>query len=434
MKKIIFFAAVLAFAGMMSSCLRDDDWEMLKHPIHVTGTIDPTWGVPVGYGEMNINDLLSHLSSDYQGIINPDSNIVTVEYSMTSRDTIWAFSSVKGGSKSGRIKGGAKGAIFTKDSVIVDTIAIDLFNSVNSLDSITIAHVWLDLSVGAYSDYCSEMVRRNTTVKFDSLEIWYDDKAGNHKQFIPTEVDLSSFSVLVTDIREGFDHAFPTIDVASVVNDLPTRFYTKYHLKINVSDSIISQNIFTMSIPQILDSLRMTKFIYFADLDVQMPMSIMVDNMQHSFDIDLGDGLASVNLDSIIQSINEGISVEITDSKFTLDLENGIPLNMVLTARMYDGNGVLKWTAFNNAQVPSANVAQVPGDPMSWYATTPTHTTLTTSLNSADLDKIKEAKTMKVILTLGSNNKHVLVDKDDYLKMRAYLLVHPTANIDISIN
>lgn len=432
MKKTILFTVVLAFVGMMTSCLRDDDWNILKHPIHVTGTVDPTWGVPIASGEMNMNDLLSHLSSEYQGVIDPDSNVITVTYDMSASDTIWAFSAI---SKKGSPKGSSspKGNIYTKDSVILDTINIDLFSNVNSLDSISVAHAWLDLTVRAFSDYCSEMVRRNTTVLFDSLEIWYNDKAGNLKQFNPTEIDLQSFSVLVTDIREGFYHSFPTIDVAAILNDLPTRLITKYHLKFNVSDSIISQNIFSMSLPQILDSLRMTKFIYAADLDLQIPLSLQVKNMQTTFDLDLGAGLSSLNLDSIVKTLDEGISVEITNSKFTLNLENGIPLNLLLTARFFDANGVLKLTVFNNAQVPSSNVAQVPGDPLSWYATTPTQKTLSSQLNKNDLDKIKDAKTLQLTLTIDSNNKHVLLDRDDNLKVQAYMLVHPTANIDITI-
>lgn len=436
MKKTILFAGLLAFVGMMTSCLRDDDLEMLKHPIHAVGSVDPTWGVPVATGELNMNDLLSHLAADYQGLINPDSNVITVMYNMSAKDTIWAFSAVNiptppfPSSHRGK-KGFTKsGSIYTKDSVIVDTIDIDLFNHTSGIDHIQITHAWLDLAVAAYSNYCTDMVRRNTTVVFDSLEIWYDDKNGNHIQFAPSA--FLDFSVVVNDLTEGFHHSFPTIDVAGLVNGLPSRIYTKYHFKLNVSDSIITQNIFAMPFAQILDSMRMTNFIYSADLDVQIPLSMQVDNMKDTFDVDMGEGLANLNLDSIMKTLDEGITVEITDSKFTLTLENGIPLDFTLTARMYDENGTLKWTAFTDKAVASANLASNADG--SYRATTPKKTVLTTELNANDIKKLSESKVMKVFLNIDSGSKHVVVDKDDYLKVQAYLMIHPTTGIDIEIS
>jgi hypothetical protein len=92
MKKSTLLMTILLACGAFASCLRSDDLEMLRHPIHVTGSVDPQYGVPVATGEMNINDLLSHLSAEYQGFIADDEEVITVEYQTTMRDTIHAFS------------------------------------------------------------------------------------------------------------------------------------------------------------------------------------------------------------------------------------------------------------------------------------------------------------------------------------------------------
>lgn len=431
MKKTVFFAAMLAFASMMTSCLRDDDLEMLKHPIHVVGTVDPAWGVPVAYGEMNMSDILSHFSSTYTGLINPDSNVITISYDMSARDTIWAFSALKKSAPQGKAGGNWRksGTIFTKDSVVWDTIDIDLFDDMESIQHFSISHAWLDLAVAAYSDYCPEMVRRNSTVVFDSLEIWYDDHNGVHTPF--NNSSLLDFSVLIDDLTEGFHKNFPKIDIASIVNAFPSRIYTKYHFKMNVSDSIIKQNIFSMPLSQILDSMRMTKLIYAADLGVEIPLSMQVSNWKDTFNVALGEGFASLNLDSIVKTINEGISVNMDSAKFTLNLENGIPLGFTLSAYLYDDNNILRWTAFTNEPVSPANLGR--NTDGSYYATSPKRTTLTTKLNNNDIENMSKATTMRVVLNIDSDGKHVVVDKDDNIKLQAFIRINPRADVDISI-
>ncbi len=440
MKKTLLFAALLALAGVFTSCIRDDDWEMLKHPIHVTGSINPYWGVPVAYGQLNMNDILTHFSGNYQGYIDPNNDTITVVYNTNASNTIYAFSAFMKGTKAPTLKGnpGAKAMLYTRDSVFVDTIDIDFFNDVNSLDSINIAHFMVDLKVSAKAIFRSEtsanLVAPHVHAVFDSLEIWYDSHDDVHKKFDPADMNLDTVRVMVNDIREGFKLNFTTVDMADVANDMPKRIYARYHFKLNVSDSIISQNIADMPIGQILDSLQATQLSYSGDLHVEMPLNIEVENMHYNFDLDMGEGLNTVNLDSILQNISEGIAVNIDDSKFRLILDNGIPLNLTLSASAYDENGLYLWTAFTNELIPSANLAQDPLDPITWYAVSPSHKELMVELDQNDIEALNKATTLRVSLMVGSNNKHVAVKKDDYLKLKAYIQIHPTVDFDIDVN
>ena len=437
MKKRVIFATMVALGCMMTSCMREDDWEMFRHPIHITGEMDPTLGFPVGTGKMNMNDLLSSLSANYNGMINDTGDVIVVEYSMSTSDTVRASSYLQGKKKmeSGKWKKnsrpGAKVNWFVKDTVLEDTIDIDFFNDVEGLDSITLAHVWVDLSVGVNGDI-SDLVADKVNVMFDSMEIWYKDHAGVTKQFVNPALD--TFNVYIPDLRNEVLLAFPRMDMADMVNDRPSKMIAKYHLKLRVDPSIVTQNIATMPIQDIIDSVGMSYLVYSANMEVRMPLSVRVANMDYSFDVDMGAGLSSVNLDSILKSINEGLSAEVTDCKFRLVLDNGIPLNLNLTAVAMAADSVtVKWLAFNNELIPSAVTAPMAGDPLVQEAVSPSHKVLEVTLNKSDIEQLKEAKYLRVNITVNSSNNHVTVKKSDYLEMKAYLQVHPTVGVDIEL-
>ena len=130
MKKRVFFATVVALAcTSLTSCIKSDDLNMLRHPITVTGEMNPTFGIPVGNGEMNMNDLLTSLSSNYNGMISDTGEVITVRYSMSSNDTVFASDFVPD-TKSGKEahtrvpkKNGIKADALTKDTVLETTVA-----------------------------------------------------------------------------------------------------------------------------------------------------------------------------------------------------------------------------------------------------------------------------------------------------------------------
>lgn len=442
MKRVLLFTTLVALVCTVTSCMRDDDWEMFNHPIHITGEIDPVLGFPVASGEMNMNDLLANLSSDYAGIVNADSNIITVEYSISSVDTVYASSFMnnskrvaKASPKAPRmnpLKNGPKVDFFTKDTILEDVIDIDFFNDVKELDSLTLAHVWVDLSVSIKGDI-PQNYSQYAYVTFDSIQLWYDDSVGTHKRYYSNEVDLESYHVDIPDLSVGVHEAFPTMDMASMVNERPQRMYARYHLKLRVSPQIITQNIANMAIQDIIDTLGMTYITYSADLQVHMPMTARISNMDYKFDLDLGEGLSSVNLDSVLQNINEGLSAEVTESMFCLSLSNNIPLNLNLTAGAYSEDSVLLWTAFSDELIPSAVTAPMANDPLVEESVSPTSTVLETTLNRSDIENLNNSKYLRVNIRVNSNNKHVAVKKSDMLKIKAYLQIHPTVGIDIEL-
>jgi len=430
---------MLALAFTMTSCLRDDDWEMLKHPVSITGQMHPVFGIPIGTGQMNMNDLFTNMSAIYEGNIDTNSNTITVEYNVNVSDTIRALSYVPfPGFKGSKGSRSPKSSFYTKDTVVETAIDIDFFNNVIGLENLSIAHVYVVLSVGVQGN-APDIVAQNVNAVFDSMELWYDDHNGVHKQFTPSDVDLSSFSVTINDLRTGSQQTFDTMDMASMINERPSKLYARYHMKINVDNSLITENIATMSIGQILDSLQISYLVYSANMDVDMPLSVSVNDMMYSFYLDLGNGLSGINLDSILRNIDEGISAEIAMSEFTLETSNGIPLNLTLSAYGCASDSVTRLcTLFSDRVVRAAQMAPVPNDPAVYEAVAPSYDTVAAQLNRATLDQLNQSKYLRVDILVDSrdpqnNLRHVAVKRSDLLDLKAYLKVHPTVNIDINM-
>lgn len=431
MKKSTLFIAVLLVCGALSSCLRSDDLEVLRHPINVTGSISPQYGIPVASGEMNINDLLSNLSSEYQGLITDD-NVITLDYEAHMSDTILAFSQIPnymGTVAPARSYAKDGTTWYSKDTTIIDTIDIDFFTDVAELSGqIDMEHIWLNLAVRAYGE-CPVSIRPYVRATFDNLAIKYEDHNGTLKTYPGLSVD----PIQIDSITDGFDRSFEQIDVASIANDMPRRIITQYRMRFNVSSEFIANNISNMHFGEILDSVRMSRLIYAADLSVTMPLSIQFNGLTYSFDIDLGDGLSSANIDSILNSIYEGIDVDIDTARFRLALDNGIPMDFLLGAVMLDANGLPLFELFRNENIASANVAPDPADHNRYMASSSVKSTIETVLHKNELDKFHQARTMRVTLRTDTNGKHVTIRRDDFLRIKGYLMVHPTVDIDISV-
>lgn len=435
MKKTIFFAALLLFVGALSSCLRSDDWEMLRHPIHVTGSANPQYGVPVATGELNINDLMSSFSADYSGFITDD-EVITIKYDTSLRDTIDALSNVSFKGNADRtpatlaLKGndGTKAFWIPKDTTMVDTIDIDFFNDVDYAGQINIEHIWMTLRVGA-SGEGAEFVRPYVKARFFNLQLSYEDHNGVKKTF----GGMPAANVEVNDIYDGFDHHFDSVDIASIVNDMPRRIFASYTFRFLVSSDMVTSQIMTMPYNQILDSIHMTKLMYFAKLSITMPLSVQFNGLSYVYPVSLGDGLNSLNIDSIVSSISSDLNFDIDSALFRLTFYNGIPLNMTMTATLQDENGTNIVRLFKNETVASANTVPNPANPAQYVADSEKETTFEARLSNADIDNLHLAKTLNVKLRVDSDNKHVCIKRSDKLRLKAFLIVKPTVGVDIPV-
>ena len=186
MKRKLFFAIVAVLA--MTACMRDDDWKLLKNPIHMQGEVDPSFGAPVAYGKMTFHDILGMLSSTYTGFIDQSSDLITIVFDTNLCDTISNVTPglVPSGSKANSAIG--------KDTTLEYKLNISLFDGAEfdqmlADNNITIGDLWLDFNALFKAD-APENVRsvvdneEYVTSSVDNIRIYYTKHDGTEEEFV----------------------------------------------------------------------------------------------------------------------------------------------------------------------------------------------------------------------------------------------------------
>ena len=87
MKRLLFVLAAATLV-LFSSC-RHEDFDLLKHPIHVQGGANLNLGAPVGTGEMTVDDLFKMISDPMiDSLIDSTQNVITLHYETSFSDTL----------------------------------------------------------------------------------------------------------------------------------------------------------------------------------------------------------------------------------------------------------------------------------------------------------------------------------------------------------
>ena len=186
---------------------------------------------------------------------------------------------------------------------------------------------------------------------------------------------------------------------------------------------------------KMMDTIKMTYLEYDADLKVEFPFEIHIGMLPYNFDINLGDGLSTVNFDQFLSSLGDNVEAELKDSYLNLTFDNGIPFDFMLSAAMLDSNGVELFQIVNLDTILSAPIAPIPGDNSNTHESIgTTRTTVRAMLNSEKLELLKQGRTIRMGLAMSTGTHRVAVQRSNSLKVKASIQVHPSASIDIPLS
>ena len=442
MKKRLFLPLLLISALATTSCDFKETMEMLQQPIHVQGEIDPNFGIPVAYGEVNLSDLMSLLDESYTGMIQED-EIITIYYEKDVKDTIYASTVVddKLAKRCNNTKSGDY--LITKDTTISYTVPIDLFNKsdINEAE-ISIGAIWLSLACdvrcwGKTADVDSALAKY-VSVTFDQFEIDYVAHDGTPHQM--TNINMTPLHLEGNTILNGTQSNIDSLNMAEIVNYMPSSVTVKYHLNMNVKNGMLIDNISDIDyFQQLVDGLKMSKFAYGANIRMSFPMEIGIGGLPYSYTIDMGEGLARIDFDSILGEMSENMDIDIKNSSMTLRMDNGIPLDLVIDAWMLKAAGDPTEQLITMGNVRAAQTKQIAGtSPVVWESSAPSRDTIQVTLNKQKLEALKDCKKLKIDVNIATPNdasgtKIVAIKRTDNLRMKIFLQVHPSVNIDIPI-
>lgn len=439
MKRYATIAAAFMLV-LLSSCVRSEDIDLLRHPIHIQGEVDPYLGVPIAYGELTLNDLYDMLSANYSGYLDPNENTVTLKFDTSVVDVIHAAGydpSDGSGNKVNTGKGSSKGFVDFIDTVKEYSVDITLFDDAR-LQSITpgnieINHLWLSLDV-VYQGHCvpsfEDVVRNHVRAVADSLVVKYVDH--NHVQHVFNGLPPID-PINIENVLDRRRITFDSVDLAPIINSMPRKITASFRFKFSVDDAWIVNNITNPSFAQMMDTIKMTYLEYDADLSVAFPFEVHIGTLPYDFSIDLGDGLATVNIDSIINTLGDNIDAELKDSYINLAFDNGIPFDFIMNASMLDADSNFLFEVVDLDTVASAPTAPSVDDPTTYEATGTTKTIVRAKINQEKLLKLKEARKLRIGLAISTGPNRVSVQRSNNLKIKASIQVHPSVSIDMPI-
>ncbi len=430
MKRFLLSALLAVSALALASCIRSEEWEMLRHPVHVRGTLDPTFGTPIAYGQVTINDVMHMFNADYNGLLDPENETLTINFESEGSDSILARSML---SK----RPGTKGTFMSKDTTISYNVNIGLFENVTLNEilngNININHLWLDFQAdvhGECPDSVRQFVKQYVHAVFDSLVVNYTDHNGVEQTFPAVSMEPMLFDSVLTTQHLQFD----SIDLADIVNSMPSNVKVSFRFRFELDDALFAEDLADLYFNQLLDRIKMTKIFYRAHIKVAFPFEVKINSLPYSFDVDLGDGLSQVDIDRILDSIGEGVDVDIKDSYLTIGFTNGIPLRLGITGTMIDNNDLPIGLPLFADTIAASRTAPSPDDPNTEVTVEGTRTPVVIAMNRQRLNQLRRAKKIRFDMVMSTCDKHVTIRRSDYLGIKIYLKLHPSAEIDIPIS
>lgn len=445
MKRQLLPLILLICAVVAASCVRKEDLDLLRQPVHVQGEIDPHLGVPIAEGQMTINDVLTMLSSSYTGLIDPDSNTITIYYDAEHVDSIMAGNLIATPAMT-------KGTLVSIDTTITYGVNINLFDDVSMQNivngNIDINHLFLTLNVGLLgrcgtnvSQGMKDTINSFVSAVFDSLVINYTDHNGGHHTL--SNVDMTPEVVRLDTIVDNYKQFTVKADLAEIANSMPRNITASIRFRFDIDESIFNLSFSDINyFSQLMDTIKLTKLIYDANVHVEFPFDIHIGYLPYSFTLDLGEeGLSSLNLDSLTAALGDDVDIELKESALNLRFVNNIPMYIDIATWMLDENNLpLGAPILADTTIASSGTINAGDNTRVSDPDNPSTTVVTMKLNKELLERLKNTRHLRFDMALHTDatgttgNEHVKVRKTDYLKVKAMVKLHPSVNVDIPIS
>lgn len=452
MKRTILFAAMAMLSVGFTSCLKDGDKEILNNPIHVQGEFEPSFGVPLTNGQWNIDDILQMSGTNYETYLDMSSDVLTFIYDTTISGSMGSSPSSSGFNRIPHRRPHARSAKsgdetwLNKDTTMNFNINLNVyddesmstfFNSDFALDSVGLG-ITLFMQSICNDHEVDSILREFATTTIDNLQITYVDPNG-YIRHLPA---VSMETITLHQLLDGQTVHINGINLAEAVNNRARSINVFYRFHFEISNSIFAGDVATTPFDKLLNFTDNMTVDYNADIHLSIPLMTRLTNLSFNDTIEINkdDNASSgsgnngnendINLDSLL---NGGLSLDLDSSFFTLMLENGLPLNISLSANLLDANGNLLTSLANNESIPAAQVSPM-GIHNVYHATTPTPSTVRILLTKEQLDLFSSAKSIHLGFDLSTaNGQYVAIKRSDLLRIKAKLLARVHAVLDVEI-
>lgn len=432
-RKLAAFLLALLCAGslLLSSCLRDEDKELFRHPIVVTGDINPSLGVPVANAELSVNELLDMMQI-FSGIVDPNDTdeYLTIKFdtSITSHINITSSKSM---GRNNRIQNADSDTTrFTE--TFRGLQKIDMFSNITELNQVSVRSLLVDLLT---------TIRIEATAQLDSLITVHHTRAYIADLSLDAYNDNNEhvsipFSGIRYNIQPRASQDITILndyDASQLLNIIPTKIGYTATVYIAIPTSELGAIALT---DFIVDSLTIRSMDVDASLNVEFPLNMCIHNLAYGFSTPLSLGHV---FDSITSDLTgDNLQLELESTKIHMKITNGLPYNINLTADILDANEhVLFSLTPTAANITGAPIAPDPNDDRLWITNGSTSSLITLEINSENMSQLGQSAFIKFNAALSttddSQNRSVAIRRSDKMGINLYLQVTPHASFSIPV-
>lgn len=460
-KLFILIITSLATVGF-TSCVKELK-PLMNDPYWIHGDFNPTLGVPIAYGDMDLNELLGlfKIQPHYITIDSMDNGIIRITYDTAFHNVMhvddggnvtWGKSTTRCGN--GICKGQTDTAVYG----FRNKMKISLFDNIHEglgendtlLNHIRLNNVFLGLVCHITADLTPQMQeaisRNGLKITLKDLEVKGYDKNGVDMP-IRKFKDTISLNALIPD---NFGDADTAIDV--VVFDISDKEHS------DVADMILNRQpveleysaTLKFSWPQnnlyplirfISDSLQGANFNLDSRLRVEFPFSGAADELTFP---------AGLHFDTIGNIDAYGLQVD--SAALVLVLKNGLPLELKVGGYLVDANDPTRtmplFTDAASGKISGCPVKSITRNNVQYWVADSTKAPEIRhfiTLNRERVNFLQHADSLALITSFSTSregfpagstlsDQTVSLRNCDKLKVRMYLLAKPQFQFDTIIN
>lgn len=432
-KRFILTAALCSL--LLASCLKEDDFSELKHPLQLQGDFDPAIGLPVAKMSADMSTLLGMLhTSENMSVFVDSSEQVAFLY----QDTLmfeYSYTETKAKSKTGA-KDGYGDSIVLDCQTLEGSTDIDLFQKLTELGNGNIEAKGLYVTLTAdmktrVSDNILALVDHGVHAFFDCDTLFVTCQDGTEWTI---GLGRSMGRVNVKDLVEGKRISVAeNYDLSHLVNRKPTqiRYSAKFYI---VAPPDID---FITCMQYINDSLYIDNLSTKMATIVNFPLQLYCKDIVYYDTIKLNSG----QMDEVLDVIDQYMTLNDTANQLIFTADNSFPIALSLNAVCLDSNR-------NAISAPLITAdSLLAGAPLkshssnnSYISNGSSQSRITVPITRDILDKLNQAKYLR--LSIGANtstqgateNKPtVMVLGKDRLDLKLYVKLSPQIHLNISL-
>lgn len=442
MRKVVL--ASIAAALLLASCVRSEDWEALRSPIHVSGQIDPQFGFPVATSQLYLEDIIKLIPQAEQYIDNSQGDgFINLKFD-TVLNNNFNFANMKSRKNGRRAKGITQhGDTLVYDTVFVGSQEINFFDDKDVLQQIKLSKVIMNWDAQLSLNVTDEFQNIDTNEVKAYVSDFKIKATGNDGSQV--EIPLDNVGT-INIARLLSDHSYPVnildnFDIATLATQLTQMAPRKLEYSGRFTLKVL-QSFLTTPKEILYDSLKINSIDIRSDIDARFPLNLSIGYLAHTIDtvaFSMGD-----KLDSLVDALKDkGVALDMKNAQVKLKVENTLPFDAKLGAVVLDASQQTLLTILDTASdnlLVGAPIVPSTSDPTLYVTSGSAQSALSANISYDQLKQLQNGKYVKFVVALSTSRDNTGVERfvaprqTDGISIKMYIKLHPGIELDLPLS